>query len=164
MIKMVNTLKQECADEDNYPTVDEMREMMRKDISLSLYFQRVRHGWDNEKAKTKPPQYRKRSQVYNQFSDFELEYLITNFISHTDYVNRRRLGWSREEAIFVPKGIKRYQILNHKLYPVTRQELKEIYNNESTIDTYRARRFMGWTKDEAMTTPKRYKKKTFKIN
>lgn len=161
---MSKTLKQECANEGNYPTVDEMKEMMRKNISLSLYFQRIRHGWSKRKAKNKPPQNRKRSPVYNQFSDFELEFMVMNFISHTDYVNRRRLGWSREEAIFVPKGIKRYQILNHDLYPVTRQELKSIYKNESTIDTYRARRFMGWSKDEAMKTPKRYKKKTFKIN
>ena len=53
---MSKTLKQECANEGNYPTVDEMKEMMRKNISLSLYFQRIRHGWSKHKAKNKPPQ------------------------------------------------------------------------------------------------------------
>lgn len=63
----------------------------------------------------------------------------------------------REEAIFIPKGIKRYQILNHDLYPVTREELIIIYKNETTIDTYRTRRAMGWGKGEAMNTPENKK-------
>ncbi|WP_373194642.1 hypothetical protein, partial [Mycobacterium marinum] len=61
------------------------------------------------------------------------------------------------EAIFIPKGIQRYQVLNHDIYPVTRKELITIYKNETTIDTYRTRRAMGWSKELAMTTPKKNK-------
>lgn len=151
-------------EDERYPTVEEMRDMTRKGISLSLYLQRLRHGWSQAEAKQKPPRNKKASQNYKHFSDFELEHLITNFISHVDYANRRRLGWSRQEAIFIPKGIKRYQVLNHDLYPLTREDIEIIYEHESTIDTYRARRAMGWEESDAMHTPKRYKKKLFKTN
>ncbi|HHD0846056.1 hypothetical protein [Staphylococcus capitis] len=143
--------------EDNQvlPSVEETKLMMDKGISLELYIQRLRHGWDSEKAKNKLPRVKDSLNNYKQFSDFELEHLLHNFITYTDYKNRRNLGWSREEAIFIPKGIKRYQILKHELYPVTREELKLIYKNETTIDTYRTRRALGWDKEKAMFTPKK---------
>lgn len=146
----------------NYPSVDEMKEMMKKGIGLELYSQRLRHGWDKEKAQNTIPRNKYAQNNYKQFSEFELEHMIYNYISYMDYTNRRRLGWSREEAIFIPKGIKRYQFLKHDDYPLTRDELKEIYQNETTVDTYRARRVMGWSKESAMKTPKRYKKHEFK--
>ncbi|HBI1187667.1 TPA: hypothetical protein ACF9H0_002442 [Staphylococcus aureus] len=137
------------------PNVKEAKQMMSKGISLELYIQRIRHGWDSYKAMNTKPKNQDSINNYKQFSDFELEYLLNHSITYSDYKNRRRLGWSREEAIFIPKGIKRYQILNHDLYPVTREELIIIYKNETTIDTYRTRRAMGWGKDEAMNTPKK---------
>ncbi|HCU7578097.1 TPA: hypothetical protein PB422_002502 [Staphylococcus aureus] len=137
------------------PNVKEAKQMMSKGISLELYIQRIRHGWDSHKAMNTKPKNQDSINNYKQFSDFELEYLLNHSITYSDYKNRRRLGWSREEAIFIPKGIKRYQILNHDLYPVTREELIIIYKNETTIDTYRTRRAMGWGKEEAMNTPKK---------
>ena len=141
----------------NYPSVDKIKEMMKRGISLDLYVQRIRHGWSKEKARTEKPRKSNTFDNYKQFTDFEIEHLIENQITYMDYTNRRRLGWSREEAIFIPKGIKRYQILHHDEYPIKRQELKLIYQNESTIDTYRKRRALGWSKHQALTTPKKLK-------
>lgn len=140
------------------PSVDKIKEMMKQGISLDLYVQRLRHGWSKEKAQTEKPRKSGTFDNYKQFTEFELEHLIENQISYMDYTNRRRLGWSREEAVFIPKGIKRYQILHHEDYPLERQELKIIYQNESTIDTYRKRRALGWSKHDALTTPKKVKK------
>ena len=140
-----------------FPTVEEAKIMMNKGISLELFLQRMRHGWDFEKAKNQEPKNLTSFNQYKQFSDFELEHLLKHLITYTDYKNRRQLGWSREEAIFIPKGIQRYQVLNHDIYPVTRKELITIYKNETTIDTYRTRRAMGWSKELAMTTPKKNK-------
>lgn len=144
---------------DMLPDIDEVKKMMKRGIGLDLYVQRLRHGWTEEKAKNEKPRKKDGFNNYKQFTDFELEHLIQNYITYMDYTNRRRLGWSREEAIFIPKGIKRYQILKHEKYPVTREELKTIYKNETTIDTYRTRLELGWSKKEAMTTPKRKKQK-----
>ncbi|WP_407807708.1 hypothetical protein [Staphylococcus aureus] len=144
--------------EMQFPSVKEARQMMDKGISLDLFLQRIRRGWDFDKAKTFKPRKHDSIDNYKQFSDFELEHILHHIITYTDYKNRRKLGWSREEAIFIPKGIQRYQVLNHDIYPVTRQELTTIYKNESTIDTYRSRMAMGWSKSKALTTPKKTKK------
>ncbi|MDK7284306.1 hypothetical protein [Staphylococcus pettenkoferi] len=138
-----------------YPNTHTIKKLMKKGISLDLYLQRLRQGWAEEKAQNEKPRKSDSFNNYKQFTDFELDHLIENHISYMDYKNRRSLGWSREEAVFIPKGIKRYQILNHDYYPVNRHELKIIYQHESTIDTYRTRRALGWSKDEALTTPKK---------
>ena len=138
-----------------YPSVDKIKEMMKRGISLDLYVQRLRHGWSKKKAQTEKPRKSDTFNNYKQFTEFELEHLIQNQISYMDYTNRRRLGWSREEAVFIPKGIKRYQILHHEDYPINRHELKTIYQNESTIDTYRTRRALGWSKHEALIKQKK---------
>lgn len=140
-------------------TLDERKNMIRQGITESMYQQRLNNGWDEQVAKTKPPQKNANSHRYQQFNDYELEYLLINHISYKDFKNRRQLGWTREEAIFIPKGIKRHEVLKHDLYPLTREELKTIYQHATTVDTYRARRHMGWTKERALKTPKRLRRK-----
>lgn len=140
-----------------YPDSKEIKDMLRRGISLDLYIQRIRNGWSKEKAKTEKARKSITFNNYKQFTEFEIEHLIENQITYIDYRNRRRLGWSREEAIFIPKGRKRYQILHHEDYPINRHELKMIYQNESTIDTYRTRMALGWLKEKALTTPKKHK-------
>ncbi|WP_113589826.1 hypothetical protein [Staphylococcus aureus] len=136
------------------PSIVEIKEMMKRGISLDLYIQRKRHGWNENDAQKTKPRRKEGYENYKQFSDFELEHLMKNYITYMDYKNRRSLGWTREEAIFIPKGIKRHKFLKHELYPVTRQEFISIYKNNSTLDTYRTRRALGWDKESAINTPK----------
>ena len=136
---------------------DELLHMIKKGITYSIYRQRIEKGWAEHEAKTEPVIYKKGKNPYKQFTDLEIEYMVENYITYNDYKNRRKNGWSREEAIFIPKGIMRREIYKNELYPITSEDFKRIYQNGSTIDTYRTRRHLGWSHEDAITTPKRRK-------
>jgi len=80
--------------------------------------------------------------------------MVKNDITLAEYERRIDNHWTHAEAVLVPKNAKYPDILTNGLYPVTRADVIHIYRNANTIDTYRARRAMGWSKHQAMITPK----------
>mgnify|MGYP006961461799 FL=1 len=137
------------------PKQQRLKMLVDLGITYSIYRDRREKGWSDKDAKTTPVHYKNGKSPYRQFNQRELECLVANYVTYSDYKNRRKIGWTREEAIYIPKGIKRYEIYENELYPITREDFIEIYNNGSTIDTYRKRRHLGWTHEKAKKTPKK---------
>lgn len=74
-------------------------------VTKSTYMQRMRHGWDEEKAAL-TPSYREKRFRRNEprvFTEEQERIMKENNISYnTAYVRVKKLGWSVEEAITVP--------------------------------------------------------------
>lgn len=137
-----------------YLTKDEQHLMIQNGVTYSILKTRLNQGWSKAYAIQTPYRPKRKTNPYRQFSDLEKHYMVEHFVTPQMYQNRRHLGWTRDEAIFIPKDIKRHEIYRNKLYPITAEELSTICRNGSTVDTYRMRRHLGWSKEEAINTPK----------
>lgn len=128
--------------------------MINNQVTYQIYQKRRDKGWSKKCAIETP--YRPHSKVnpYQGFSDLEIAYMYEHHVTPKMYQNRRHMGWTRDEAIFVPKDMKRHEIYRNDLYPITSDEFSTICRHGSTVDTYRMRRHLGWSKKRAMTTPK----------
>lgn len=85
----------------------------------------------------------------------DVELMKKNGITPVEYMRRIRSGWTHPESVLVPQNSRYPEILTEGLFPVTRREVNMIYYSNNTIDTYRCRRAIGWSKEKALKTPKR---------
>lgn len=135
-------------------TKAEQLTMIENQVTYQIYQERRDAGWSKACAIETPHESRGSKHPYRGFSDLETSYMYEHHITPKMYQNRRHMGWTRDEAIFVPKDMKRHEIYRNDLYPITSDEFSKICRNGSTVDTYRMRRHLGWSKKRAMETPK----------
>ena len=125
-------------------------------INDNTYRQRIKYGWSQERALTEKPhdKYTKvgvTDHLGNKYSSI-VEMCSCYGISRNLYSARMRLGWSKEEALTVPKGyVNRQSIttdhLGNKYNSTT--EMCEHYGIDRMAYTNRLRR--GWSQKEALT-------------
>lgn len=132
-------------------------------ISSDVYFKRVKKGWNKEKALTKP-QKNYPPKYSRSFTDSEKRVMSINEIDVRLYTSRRGNNWSHEESIYIPREMSKNEITKGK-YPLSIDELKTLFENSSSLYTYRRRRELGWSKEKALTTERKtYTKEVHLLN
>lgn len=135
-------------------TKKEQLTMIDNQVTYQIYQARREAGWSKTCAIETPHKSKHKKHPYQGFSNLETSHMYAHHITPKMYQNRRHMGWTRDEAIFVPKDMKRHEIYRNDLYPITAEEFSTICRHGSTVDTYRMRRHLGWSKKRAMLTPK----------
>lgn len=133
-------------------TEEERYTMFYAGLQYATVKRRLNEGWSRVDAFTIPPD--RKHPLMGTFTDAEMHVMFINELTFVDFTNRKKNGWNRFECIYVPKGMPKNSVYTG-MYPVTIDELVTIYDSGSTLDTYRRRRAVGWSKEDAMTTPKR---------
>ena len=133
--------------------------MFLNGVSSQIYSVRQKQGWKHEDIINTvcKPSYK---YIVSHFKSHEMFALYINDMSVSGYKKRRKKGWGHKEAIFIPSDIAP-ETIQQGDYPLTIDELETIYQHGSTLYTYRMHRALGWSKEKAMTIPKRrscYKK------
>lgn len=101
--------------------IDYPEGLEERGISKTTYYERIKRGWEPERAATESYQEASRKglkSAHEKNRKYPKKYVklaVKNGLTYEIFANRMRAGWKLEDAATKPKGTKLQQIRNKKI-------------------------------------------------